>query len=231
MWDGGRVDVAFRGEAESVERAIRDAGVDVVAEADADVVVAAGDAAIHSLVETPADAPVLPVTPAGGRYAVPKSNVESAVASLAAGDYWHTTHPVLSVTVDGDHAGHALVDVTLMTSAPARISEYAVSAADRAVAAFRADGVVVATPFGSDSYAAAAGGAVLDAGTGLSVVPVAPFSTQTDVWVLDPDVDLSVEREGDVSVYLDGDRRREVGEGAAVGVDRASTVEFLTPDG
>ncbi|MFB6122779.1 MAG: hypothetical protein ABEJ78_04910 [Haloferacaceae archaeon] len=224
------MNVALRGEAESVERAVRAAGADVVAEAVADVVVAVGDAAIHSLVESPTDAPVLPMTATGGHFVVPKSDVASAVASLVDGDYWSTTHSILSVAVDGDHVGRALVDVTLMTSAPARISEYALAATDRHVASFRADGVVVATPFGSDGYAAAAGGAVLDAGTGLSVVPVAPFSTQTDVWVLAPDVDLSVEREGDVSVYLDGVRRREVGRGTTVDIDRTASVEFLTPD-
>jgi NAD+ kinase len=222
------VNVALRGDAEAVESVVRGAGADVVDEADADVVFAVGDPAVHSLVETPPNRPVLPVTPAGGHYVVPKSRVESAVQSLLDGEYWHTDHPVLSVVVDGDHVGRALVDVTLMTSAPARISEYAVRASDRTVDSFRADGVVVATPFGSDGYAAAAGGAVVDADTGLSVVPVAPFSTQTDVWVLDPAVQLSVEREGDVSLYLDGVRCREVGKGADVVVARVASVEFLT---
>nr|WP_303650192.1 hypothetical protein [Halalkalicoccus sp. NIPERK01] len=98
------------------------------------------------------------------------------------------------------------MDVTLVTTEPARISEYAVDHADERVAAFRADGVVVATPAGSHGYAAAAGGPTLaPTAEALCVVPIAPFHTQATRWVLDTSaLGLSVLRdEGEVSLLVD----------------------------
>jgi len=97
----------------------------------------------------------------------------------------------------------AAFDTTVITSEPARISEYAVSVAGRPHATFRADGVVVASPLGSHGYSRAAGGPQLDFGSGLAVVPIAPFATIADSWVVEPPVSVSVERETAVSVFAD----------------------------
>jgi NAD+ kinase len=101
------------------------------------------------------------------------------------------------------------------------------------VASVRADGVVVATPVGSDGYAAAAGGPVLDAGTGVAVVPIAPFSTAATTHVADPGDGLavSVERRGEVAVYLDGVRRGAVDVDADLRIDRDGTLDVLVPTG
>jgi len=111
----------------------------------------------------------------------------------------------LVVSADGTQSTAAF-DATLVTSEPARISEYAVSVAGRPHATFRADGVVVATPLGSHSYARAAGGPQLAFGTGLAVVPIAPFATIADTWVVEPPVSVSVEREDAVTVLADDAR-------------------------
>jgi NAD+ kinase len=107
----------------------------------------------------------------------------------------------LVVSVDG-HESRAAFDTTLITSEPARISEYGVSVDGRRDT-FRADGVVVASPLGSYGYARAAGGPQLDFGTGLAVVPIAPFATIADTWVLEPPLSVSVERDDSVTVFAD----------------------------
>jgi len=110
-------------------------------------------------------------------------------------------HPLV-VTVDGQEST-AVFDTTLITSEPARISEYEVSVHGRQHAAFRADGVVVATALGSHGYARAAGGPKLDFGTGVAVVPIAPFATIADTWVVEPPLTVSVERDDSVTVFAD----------------------------
>ena len=108
----------------------------------------------------------------------------------------------LSVIADGQTAT-AVFDTTLVTAEPARLSEYAVSVGDRTHAEFRADGVVVATPLGSSGYGRAAGGPLLEPGVGVAVVPIAPFATHTDTWVVEPPLSVRVERDDTVTVFAD----------------------------
>ena len=119
-------------------------------------------------------------------------------------------------------------DVTLVTSESARISEFAVRAGGRRVDDFRADGVVVATPLGSAGYARAAGGPVVEPGTGLAVVPVAEFATFRGAWVLDPPVGCTVERdEVPVSLVLDGAVVDDVGVGQSLRVVAVDALDLL----
>jgi NAD+ kinase len=219
--DGGSdgLGVAVRGDA-GVATTLADAdAVGVVTEADAAFVVVAGDAALAALATDPPPVPVLPVTASGGRHAVARENLPAAVAALAAGDRRAASHPLLEVLVNGTAVDRAALDVTLMTREAARISEYAIRSDAGPVADFRADGVVAATPLGSEGYAHDSGGPVLDAGSGLAVVPVAPFATHCDTWVLRPDVRLSVERdESTVLLYADDREVRPLSRGDTVTV-------------
>jgi NAD+ kinase len=219
------VNVAVRGGSDDDAAALAVGGATVVDEAaDPAVVVAVGEDAIRSAVA---------VTAAGGRHLVARDALDAAAAAVVAGDYRVATHPVLDVHADGDAVARALRDVTLVTDAPASISEYALAVGDERLGSVRADGVVLATPLGSDGYAAAAGGAVLEAGAGVAVVPIAPFSTAAETRVVDPDgtVTVSVEREGTVAVVVDGVRRGVVDRGAAVRVDRAGSLDVVAPTG
>jgi NAD+ kinase len=226
----GGLTLACRGDAGATRRAADAAGVDLVAEADADAVLAVGDDGVRSLAATPPEAPALAVGDGLGDHGTTEAGLGDAVEALAAGDYRRVDHPVLGVAVDGETAGRAVRDVTLVTAEPARISEYRLAAGDDRGPAFRADGVVVATPLGSDGYAAAAGGPTLGTDTGVAVVPVAPFSTRAGVRVLDPPLSLSVARdEGEVTLVVDGEASRAVPHGVPVRLSRAGTVTLLRP--
>jgi NAD+ kinase len=231
---GATVNVAVRGGDDAIAAAVGVSGASLVAEdgeRPVDVVVAVGDNAIRSVVADPPDAPVLHVTADGGRHHVARDELDGALATIATGDGTRETHPVVGVRREGTLLARAVRDVALVTAAPASISEYAIAAGGTDLSSVRADGVAVATPFGSDGYAAAAGGAVLEAGTGVAVVPIAPFSTAPARRVVDPNagLELSVKREGAVALLVDGVRRDTVDAGANLRVDRVGSLDVVTP--
>jgi NAD+ kinase len=185
---------------------------------EAALVVVAGESALVDVARAGVDAPVLPVAAGAGVRSVARADVESAVARLLEGEYGTLRHPV--VWADGPAAGTAaLFDVALMAAEPARISEFAVHRGDDRVARFRADGVVASTPAGSAGYNRAAGGPVVAPETdAVAVVPVAPFTTHADRWVLPAgEVALSVERdETPVELLADGRTEATVAAGEPV---------------
>lgn len=183
---------------------------DGLATADVDAVVAVGEHALLELIPANLTVPVLPVEAGRGVRSVPRDAIMPAVADLVAGRWEPVRHPILTARAPGG-AVRALMDLMLVTDEPARISEYSVDSGDTHVGTFRADAVVVATPAGSTGYARSAGGPVIAPGTGVaSVVPVAPFATSTDDWILPiDDLQLTVEREETPVVLLADDREIE----------------------
>ncbi|MFW6320428.1 MAG: hypothetical protein ACOC0Z_01145 [Halohasta sp.] len=173
----------------------------VVEESRADLVITVGEDALSEAASRRERRPVLPVG-----LDAPWSPAPEAVAELLAAidDRRLPTvaaRPLVVSAADGESI--AAFDTTVVTSEPARISEYAVSADGRSYGSFRADGVVVASPLGSYGYGRAAGGPQLAFGTGLAVVPIAPFATIADAWVVEPPVTVCVERDDPVSVFAD----------------------------
>ncbi|KAB1194765.1 ATP-NAD kinase [Haloferax sp. MBLA0076] len=214
---------------ESVGTTIRDAGADVVSTVEsADAVVAVGESALaDTALDVAVDCPVVPVDCAMP-WSTPHRTLDDAIASILAGERHVVDHPILSISVAGEHAGRALFDTMLVTSEPAHISEYGVAHVRQGSAirsdadlldddnwlpvdGFRADGVVVATPLGSTGYARAAGGPVVGPDAGAAIVPVSPYATQTDTWVFQPPLRLTVERDdAPVSLVVDDGVVRDV---------------------
>lgn len=198
-------------------------------------VVTVGEPALLSVARERPSVPVLPIDAGAGVAAVSPDEALGAVAGALAGDARSIEHPLLTVLAGGDPVGTALMDVMLVTSEPARISEYALSYRGERLAHVRADGVVAATGAGSHGYAAAVGGPKIAPETGVvGVVPIAPFQIESERWVLDPAATaLSVARdEGTVSLFLDDSRRCTVGPGTTVAFDVESTLEVLqVPEG
>ena len=210
----------------------------------ADAIVAVGDDALREvLVEAP-DAPVIPV--GSRRLAVDADDAERRVRTLLdaaidgdergddrpADGVQRTTHPILDVDAGRGESRRAAFDVALVTAEPARISEFAIDFVGGSDPAFRADGVVVATPLGSDGYANAAGGPVVEPGGGLSVASIAPFSTRTDAWVAAEGLSISVEREAEsVALVVDGREREAVTPHRPVVIEAVDSVTLVTRSG
>ncbi|WP_135826673.1 NAD(+)/NADH kinase [Halorussus ruber] len=199
--------------------------------ADSEAVVAVGESALLGVVREEVCAPVLPVAAGPGYGGVPEESAIPAVERVLAGEFDTTARAVLDVSVGGERVGPALADVMLVTTEPARISEYAVHSRGECVSCFRADGVAVSTPSGSHGYGRSAGGPLLEPGTGVvGVVPVAPFAVNVDNWVLSTDepVTLTVERdEGEVSLLLDDRTERPVAPHTPVEVSASEPLELV----
>lgn len=171
------------------------------------VVVADGDDALVDLVREGVDAPVIPVATGPGIRSVPEERLATVLDRfVGGGDVDRQSYQLLEMATP-DGAVEVLFDVLLVAAEPARISEYAVHWTDQQVARFRADGVLASTPAGSAGYNARADGPVIAPGTGVvAIVPIAPFTTDSDRWVLPPDgISLTIEREEPpIDVVADG---------------------------
>ncbi|MFB6117554.1 ATP-NAD kinase [Halosegnis sp.] len=224
---------------ETAEAAVRAAGGQpvvgrtAVAAADPTYVVAIGESALLAAIETVGEVPVLPVEAGVGVRSVSCESLVTAVESLIKGAHDTVALPVIAAQSPVGEA-RALAEVMLVAAEPARISEYTVTSDGDRVATFRADGVVVATPAGSRGYARRADGPLVapevDA---LAVVPVAPFSTSEDAWVVPPTgLELRVERdETPVELLADDRTAGTVGLGESVQVDRDGTLSIALVDG
>ena len=226
------------------------AGPEETVATNADAVVAVGDDGLDECVAAGVDGPVLPID-VDGVASLPRE--DEGIERFLAGEYPVREQPVMAVespAVDG----RAFRDVALVTATPATISEFAIAAGvdplnrDEPVAGavesdilgteatplarFRADGVVVATPIGSRGYARAAGGPVVVAGSdAATVVPIAPFVTDPDHWVVPlSGVALTVERDdADVELFVDGRSLGSVAPGTTVEIIRDGTLRLASP--
>jgi NAD+ kinase len=174
-----------------------------------DAVVAVGESAL--LDSRSADAPILPVDAGAGVRSVPRGDLPAALSSVAAGDWSRWTTTALSVSVGGDHVTEALFDAMVVTEAPAHISEFTVETPRDRLGQFRADGVLLASAPGTAGYAKRVDAPVFEPELPVgAVVPVAPFATRLDHWVVDTDRDpvltVTVERDEAAVELLADDR-------------------------
>ena len=239
---GRQVTVVADGEADPILDALAGAETDVTVEtlAPADVVSkTGGDARLVVVIGGPAllaaarslpESPIVLVDTVAGRYDVSAAAVGAAVDAATADTLETVAHPVLDVSVADERAGTAVLDATLLTIDPARISEFAVGSDDGWMESIRADGVVVATPLGSTGYAHAVGGPVLAPGTGLVAAPISAYAMDVRPWVLRPPVSVSVERdEARVTLRLDDEVTRPVPPDVPVDITVGASVSVVVP--
>jgi NAD+ kinase len=220
--------LAPHAETAAVAETIRAAGGLVETEIDsaagADLAVVLGTDGLADLATAEASTPVFPVAADG--------LVPGDIERVLDGQYTVEERPLVAVETAGESV-HALFDVALSTAAAATISEFSLDrpGRDAPIAQFRADGVAVTTPAGSQGYAHAAGGPVVAPGSNvLTVVPMSPFATDPDHWVLPlSELSLTVERDNaDVELLADGRVVRTVEPGSAVRLTRAGTLPVVS---
>lgn len=194
--------------------ALADRGIDLVDPPAADLLLTVGSDGLRAAVAADAEQPLLAVG-TDAPWSLEATSMDALAETLShlptesVAALPTRRHRRLQVSV-GETTATAVSDCALLTTQPARISEYAVSTDAATTAEFRSDGVVVATPLGSEGYARAAGGPRLAPDTGLAVVPIAPFAMQADSLVCHPPLTLTVERDTEVTVFAD-DRRIAAG--------------------
>jgi len=204
-------------------------GVSHVLDAEPVAVVAVGEPAVLELARVRPAVPLVPVAAGRGVRSVPRSALGKTLARLADGDVPGQSHPLVAVELPSGDRKLVLFDAMVVTAEPAHISEFTVATAEERVARFRADGIVVATPAGTAGYARGAGGPVMPPDTGvLAVVPIAPFATTLDHWVVPlEELSVTVERDSTAEVLADDRTAGTATVGETVSMTRAGSVELL----
>jgi len=101
------------------------------------------------------------------------------------GDYNVEERAKLKVVVDDERLPDAANEVTVQTDRIAKIMYLKILVENELVETYGADGVIVATPTGSTSYALSAGGPILDPAVDAMVVtPIAAFKLSARPWVV-----------------------------------------------
>lgn len=170
-----------------------------------EAIVAVDESSVLTLARSGVESPVLPLDAGRAIRSVHRDDVDAAITNLVAGEVEVITYPIIAVMPMDIRI---LMDLLIVSEAPAQISEFTVVVDDHRVATVRADGVAVSTPAGSYGYTRDVGGPVMTPGTGVvAVVPVAPFETDPDHWVLPLEkVGLTVARD-EIAVELLADDR------------------------
>jgi len=197
---------------------------------DVDALLAIGSDGLRAIASRRPDVPVLPIDAGAGVPSVSRDAARDAIAAVVEGAATTEPAPLLEVAIDGQRHTTAYREVTLITAEPAKISEFEIGGgAAGELDTVRADGVIVATPAGSHGYAAAGEGPLLEADTGLAIVPVAPFRTDRSRWVVPVEtVSVRVQRdEAAVTVEADGEILATVGRGAELSLTPTATMGVL----
>jgi len=109
----------------------------------------------------------------------------SGLEKLLDGKYNVEERAKLKVMVDEKRLPDAANEVTVQTPRIAKIMYLKIFVDDELIETFGADGVIVATPTGSTSYALSAGGPILDPTVDAMVIaPLAPFKLSARPWVV-----------------------------------------------
>lgn len=100
-------------------------------------------------------------------------------------DYEVVERVRLAVRLNDFELPCAMNEAVIITSRPAKISQFKIFVDDKFMEDFRADGVVIATPTGSTAYAMSAGGPIVDPRVdGIIIVPLAPYKLSARPWVV-----------------------------------------------
>lgn len=159
------------------------------------------------------------------------TEITDLATAIANDTYSIRSHNTLSVEA-GANSALAINDVVLEKVVSQRIIDVAVRVNGEALATYRTDGLIVATPLGSTAYSLSAGGPVMDPSLdALILTPVAPHSLFTRSIVLAPDatVTLSLEIDRPARINVDGRELCIVESGDEVRIARGPTsVQFLS---
>ena len=109
------------------------------------------------------------------------------------GEYNVEERAKLKVTLDKKRLPDAANEITVQTARIAKILSFRVFVDDELMETLKADGIIIATPTGSTSYALSTGGPILDPLVRAVVVaPLAPFKLSARPWVVPYDKKICI---------------------------------------
>lgn len=158
------------------------------------VVVLGGDGTILWTLQG-VDKPVFAINSGGMGFL---SEVESKYAigglkQVIEGKYNIEERAKLKITVDGKRLPDATNEVTVQTARIAKIMYLQLFVEGERFETLGADGIIIATPTGSTSYALSVGGPIMDPSVNAMVIaPLAPFRLSARPWVVPLDKKIGV---------------------------------------
>ena len=161
----------------------------------------------------------------------------SQLSQLVSGDYELDERTMLSVSVHSEKGGvrnesFALNDIVISNGSVARVVDLELYEGGTLVSAYRADGVIVATPTGSTAYSMSAGGPITDPHLQcLCVTPICPHSLSARPLLFRDDATIEIknicQREKMLYLTVDGRINIEIYRGDTVRVARSAMVTRL----
>lgn len=138
----------------------------------------------------------------------------------------------LKITVDGKRVTDATNEVTVQTAQIAKILYVQLFIDDELIETMGADGVIVATPTGSTSYALSVGGPILDpAVQAMVLAPIAPFKLSARPWIVPIDKTVQIKllaKSKESKLVVDGRAITEVNPDSDIRVTKSEhTAEFI----
>lgn len=180
-----------------------------LAEINADVIVTVGgDGTILRTLQG-TDKPVLGVNAGvlGFLTEVQPGDVKPAITRLLKGDYKIDERLKLKTVMDGKRLEDATNEAVLHTAHIAKMRHFEISIDGARATEIRADGLIVATPTGSTSYAMSVGSSIIDPRVdALVIAPIAPFrlAARPLVAPADSKIGVSIKEPKECIMVIDG---------------------------
>ena len=152
--------------------------------------------------------------------------LEADLERLKAGDFEVEKLQRLEVRLNGLSVGQALNEAVIHTARVAKIQKFRISLDGQVADEFRADGVIVATPTGSTSYAMSSGSPILHPTVGAHVlVPIAPYRIGSRPLVIPDSMELDIRllNPQQSVVVLDGREELAVGPDDIITIVKSET--------
>lgn len=164
---------------------------------------------------------------------VSMDDIETALERVLSNDYKMDERIKLKVLKDGERLFDCLNEVVFHTAHVAKMRHFKICIDGSVADDFRADGLMIATPTGSTSYAMSAGGPIIDPRVeAMVMVPIAPFklsirplvvpATSTIKITLEKPKECHVVLDGQEIVTVEGNERMEITESE----DKAKFIRF-----
>lgn len=152
---------------------------------------------------------------------VKEEEIETAVGRVLKGDYKLDERIKLKVQKDGERLFDCLNEAVFHTAQVAKMRHFNISIDGHLADEFRADGVMVATPTGSTSYAMSAGGPIIDPRVeAMVLVPLAPFKLSQRPLVVPAksEIKVTLVKPKDCLLVLDGQDIQKLSGGESVSI-------------
>ncbi len=179
------------------------------------IVTVGGDGTILRALET-VEKPLFAIN-SGGMGFLAEVEAKYAVEGLKkviAGNYNVEERAKLKITVDGKRLPDAANEATVQTARIAKIIYLQLFVEGELIETLGADGIIIATPTGSTSYALSAGGPIMDPLVKAMVIaPLAPFKLSARPWIVPLEKKVGVKllpKSKDSKIVIDGESAQPV---------------------